>query len=464
MNSLRSAADNASSLLIRGGDLVESTSSRRKDIRIIDGVVAEVGANLPIGTEPIIDADGLRILPGVIDAHCHQWEQGMASRPDFRDDSAAAAVGGISTLIDMPLTPPEIVDASRFRVKVDLGERTSLIDFGLHAGASPDRIDCMADVWAAGATGFKLFTCDTGVEMRGFIREGDLRRALETVARLDAIALVHAEDQSILDRNRTTLISAGRRDHAAFSDWHSVEAEHHAIGCVLRFAGETGARVYFVHASLPEGIARIAAARARGVRVSVETCPHYLVLTDADIAKYGPWATCAPPVRDSKRRDGLRKLLGSEIDVIASDHNTVRRESKQAGERDPFAGQPGLPGNEVMLPLLLELVAEGVLTLERCVALLCEHPARLFGLSARKGFLKPGWDGDAVLVNLDEVTLPHGATMRCRAGWTPYEGKRLRGRVVQTFVRGRCVARDGVPIAPPGFGQFVARGPSPLSA
>jgi dihydroorotase-like cyclic amidohydrolase len=195
----------------------------------------------------------------------------MACRPDFRDESAAAAVGGVTTFIDMPLTTPEVTDAARLRDKAALGERTSLVDFALHAGASPDLIDQLPELWSAGATGIKIFTCDTGCAMRGFVEERALRAVLECTARLHALALIHAEDQPTLDRNRALLETADRADAETFSEWHSPAAERVAIQRVLRNAGELGAPVYFVHTSLPEGVADIVAARRAGVRALVET-------------------------------------------------------------------------------------------------------------------------------------------------------------------------------------------------
>jgi dihydroorotase (multifunctional complex type) len=445
------------SVLVRGGRLVSRAGVRRADVRIVAGRIVDVGPNLPIFGEPVVDAGDLLVLPGVVDAHCHQWEDGMASRPDFRDESAAAAVGGVTTFIDMPLTTPEITDAARFRDKAALGERTSLVDFALHAGASPDRIDQLPELWAAGATGIKIFTCETGCAMRGFVDEPTLRVVLECATRLHALALIHAEDQPTLDRNRALLEEAGRADVNAFGEWHSPGAERAAIQRVLRIAGELGGRVYFVHTSLPEGVADIVAARQAGVLALVETCPQYLWLTSDDIKHHGAWRASAPPVRDKVRRDALRACLAIDIDVVGSDHNAVSRAAKARGGHDPFNVQPGLPGVELTLPLMLDLVAEDVLPLERCVALLAERPAEIFGLAPRKGFLKPGADGDVVLVDMAGWTEPSDATTVSAAGWTPYAGLRLRGRVRETILRGRRVALDGVVCGEAGYGGFVRR-------
>jgi dihydroorotase-like cyclic amidohydrolase len=191
----------------------------------------------------------------------------------------------------------------------------------------------------------------------------------------------------------------------------------------------------------------------------VETCPHYLVLTDDDIRQRGHWATTSPPVRDRARRELLRGQLSSGISAIGSDHGSVRAENKTG--RDAFRGQPGLPGNETMVPIVLDLVAEGVVTIERVVALIAENPARLFGLFGRKGAIHEDFDGDLTLVDLAGETVPRAAEMVGVAGWTPYEGMSLRGRVEATVVRGRIVAQDGRLLVEPGIGRWVPRQHAP---
>jgi dihydroorotase (multifunctional complex type) len=442
-------------LLVRGGTVVRPRGSRREDVRIRAGRVVETGPELVPDGEAPLDVAGLHLLPGVIDAHSHQWEAGFAGRPDFRDGTASAAVGGIATIIDQPLTTPEVVTPDRFRAKVELGERTSFTDFALHAGASPDRLDEMAGLWAAGATGFKVFTCDTGVPMRGFLSTAERRGVLERVAALDAIALVHAEDQGVLDRERSRLEGERRTEAAVFGEWHSPKSETTAVDEMLTLAGETGARLYLVHASLAEAVEACGRARDDGVNAWAETCPHYLTLTDADIRARGHWATTAPPVRDEVHRDRLREQLSAGISVVGSDHCAVLPDRKRA--RDALGGLPGLPGNETMVVILLDLVARGFVTIERVAALLAENPARLFGLFGRKGAIEPGFDGDLTIVDLGGETVARATEMVGVAGWTPYEGMAFRGRVEMTVIRGRIVALAGRLQVEPGVGRWVAR-------
>ncbi len=443
------------SVLVRGGTVVTASGRSRTDVRIVNGRIAEVGPDLDPNGQ-IVDAGGLHVLPGILDSHHHQWEPGLASRPDFRDDTASAAAGGITTILDHPLTPPEVLDGRRFRDKLRLGERTSFVDFALHGGASPDRLDGLVEQWNAGATGFKIFTCETGVPMGGFVNPADRLAVMQQIASLHAIALVHAEDQVILDRNRERLRGATGRPGEVFGAWRSAEAEIAAAADLISIAAPLGARLYFVHTSTPVVVDLVTAARSRGEDVSVETCPHYLTFTEQDLAERGMWIATAPPVRDVASRDDLRRLLAKEIDVIGSDHGSVLPERKEIP--DPFVAQAGVPGNETMVPLLLDLAARGVLTLERIVALTSTNPARIFALSDRKGAIAPGLDGDLTLVDLTASTIPMGDRMVGVAGWTPYERMEFQGSVTKTIIRGVVVATDGRPIQDPGFGRFIRRG------
>jgi dihydroorotase-like cyclic amidohydrolase len=242
-----------------------------------------------------------------------------------------------------------------------------------------------------------------------------------------------------------------RRNNAAFTLWHSETAELEAISRILFYARRLGTRVNIVHVTSPEGVRLVQDAREKGVRATAETCPHYLYLTEDDIAERGAWAICSPQMRSRAALEGMRDLVrDGDIITIGSDHGPVDPALKRRGSNDVFAGQPGLPGNETMVPLLLNLVAEGRLTLERLAELTSEAPARLYGLFPRKGAVEIGSDADFTVVDPSEGWTITKDALIGRSGWTPFEGLHVLGRVRMTVIRGRVVARDGQIVAGPG--------------
>jgi allantoinase len=447
-----------SEVVVAGGTVVTPHGRRPMDIAVRDGRIVALGEALDARGAERIDARGLVVLPGVIDPHSHLWEAGFVSGPDFADSTRSAAAGGITTIIEMPLTTPEVLDETVFREKAALGKRTSYVDFALHGGVSPDRFDDLAGMWEAGATALKIFTCDTGCAMKGVVADGDLVEAMSRIAAFDGLATFHAENEELLVANRARLAREGRRDNAAFAEWRSELVELEAINRILFYAGRLGTRVNIVHVSSPEGVRLVAEARARGVRATAETCPHYLYLTTDDIAERGAWVTCAPPVRGRDAPEALCDAVrDGAILTVGSDHGPVDPELKRRGSNDIFAAQPGLPGNETMVPLLLNLAAEGRLELERIAMLTAEAPARLYGLYPRKGAIEIGSDADFTIVDPDAGWTIRGEDLVGAAGWTPYEGLDVTGRVAFTVIRGRVVARDGAVVAEPGA-VFVPRG------
>jgi allantoinase len=439
--------------------IVTPSGRRRADIFVENGVIAAIGDGLEVPARAaVIDAGGLVVLPGVIDPHSHLWEAGFVSAPDFADSSASAAAGGITTLIDMPLTVPEVLDAETLRLKARLGERTSHVDFALHGGVSPHNLDALEPMWREGATAFKIFTCDTGCPMAGLVDDADLLQALRVIASFGGLATFHAENDELLKANLVRLRREERADNLAFAEWRDETAELEAINRVLFYAGRTGTRANIVHVTSPAGVALIAEARARGVDATAETCPHYLHLTTEDLAERGAWVTCSPPVRGPAARDGLRRLLAEgAIAAVGSDHGPVDPALKRRGSNNVLDGQPGMPGNETMVPLLLDLAAEGVLSLERLAQATSEAPARLYGLYPRKGTVAVGSDADFTIVDPERRWTIRADELVGKAGWTPYEGRTVCGRVEMTVVRGRVVALGGRLVRPPGGAAFVRR-------
>ena len=329
-------------VIVTGGLIVTPAGRQRADLLVKYGRIAAIAKQIAPGPlAEIIDVSGLVVLPGIVDPHSHLWEAGFASGPDFADSTASAAAGGITTVIDMPLTVPEVLNRNRFEEKVRLGLLTSHVDFALHAGVSPDNLHALEEMWKAGATAYKIFTCDTGCPMAGLIDDGDLYEALATIAGFDGLATFHAENDALLRRNRLRLEKAGRTDNAAFSEWRSELVELEAIQRIVLLAEYAGTRINIVHITSPRAVETALAARRRDVRVTVETCPHYLYLTAEDIEARGGWVACAPPVRSranlrclpksSRRRDNPDRRVGPR----------ARRGGPEATRRQQHLTKPG---------------------------------------------------------------------------------------------------------------------------
>ena len=449
----------SSSILIRGGTLVTPDAVFRADVLVRGGVIAAIGFDLQVpsgGTT--FDATGLHVLPGVIDPHSHLWEAGFMSGPDFEDSTASAVAGGVTTIVEMPLTTPEVLDLDTFRGKVAIGEGTSHVDFALFGGVRPSNLGNLKAMWDAGAVAFKIFTCDTGCAMHGVINDSDLLAALSTIAGFGGLASFHAENDELLVANRARIDAQGRTDNAAFNDWRNETVELEAINRVMFYAGRTGARVNIVHVTSPAGVALVQRAQREGVAATAETCPHYLYLTDKDIEGRGAWVTCAPPMRGPDARDGMKRLMNAgDIFTVGSDHGPVDPALKKRGENNIFAGQPGMPANETMVPLLLNLIASGELSLQRFAAVTSEAPAKLYGIYPRKGAIRIGCDGDFTIADLSTRWTLSRETLIGKAGWTPYEGMEVTGRVAATVIRGWVAARDGRAVGPIGRAAFIAR-------
>ncbi|MDE0111105.1 MAG: hypothetical protein OXN84_02290, partial [Albidovulum sp.] len=218
--------------------------SFRADIRVREGVIDAIGHDLSDGRDSeIIDVGGLTVLPGAIDPHSHLWEAGFISDPDFADSSASAVAGGITTLIDMPLTVPEVLDVELFEDKAQLGKSTSYADFALHGGVSPDNLSDLDAMWHAGCTAFKIFTCETGCPMAGLTDDHDLVEALRIVKSFSGLATFHAENNDLLAGNLARLRRANRTDNEAFVEWRSETVELEAINRILFYASRIGTRV-----------------------------------------------------------------------------------------------------------------------------------------------------------------------------------------------------------------------------
>jgi len=441
-------------VIIRGGTAVLPTGQRRVDIAIEDGVISAIGTHLRAGGETI-DASGLIVLPGLVDAHVHFNEPGRADWEGWEAGTRGAAAGGVSTVLEMPLNAhPPTTTAAAFDEKVVCATNRAVVDFGLWGGLVPDNLTDLEPLHKRGVVGFKAFMSHSGIDDFPRVTNGILAIGLKTAARLNAIVAVHAESQDLLDRTA----SVQDADRLSWCRARPPEAEVEAIRHLLaamRGAGKT-VRAHVVHVSCAAGLAEVDAARSKGVAITAETCPHYLAFTEDDFERIGPPLKCAPPIRDAATRDALwDEVLAGGVDLIASDHSPCPAADKHKGDDDIRRAWGGVAGIQATLPVLL---TEGVhargLSLERVAHLTSTSPAQLFGLFPRKGTIAVGADADFALVDLEQRWTFEAPALQTRSGVSPYLGREFTGKVVRTIVRGRTVFLDGQVIGEAGWGTL----------
>ena len=449
-------------LAVRGATVVGPRGRYRADLQVAGGTIVALGT-LDTRARTVVDAGGLMAIPGVVDSHVHFMDPGETDREDFITGSAAAAAGGTTTVVEHTHAAP-VRTAGDLRGKVAHLAGRSFVDFALAAHVWPDQVPHLGELWTAGPAYLKIFTCEThGVPA---VPAGHLLRALREVARWDGVVLAHCEDDAITRDRADALRAAGRQDGGVIPEWRAREAEAVAVDEVAVLARLTGARVVIAHTSHAPVVDAIAAARAMGGRLWVESCPQYFYLEEREVLEHGPFRKFTPPARIRTPDDAdamWRRLASGAITHVSTDHAPATREQKRRG--DIWACPFGLPGVETTLSLMLTAAAEGRVPLERVVDVLCERPARLYGFYPRKGTLTPGADADITLIDPTRRRRLADADVVSKAGWTPYAGREVIGTPVMTFVRGRLVARDGRPAGEPGWGRWLpgAGAGTPLS-
>jgi allantoinase len=454
-------------LTVRGGVLVTGEGLRSATVAVRDGRIA---ALLPPDEGAIaaqeIDAAGLHILPGIIDTHVHTRHPGVAEREDFASGTRAAAAGGITTLLEMPISKVPSNSRDGVRRRLAAMQPSAYVDFGLYGGAGEQNVEAVAEQADAGVVAFKTFLqpppparLDEFLGLWCTDRDA-LPGVMRAVAATGLRHAFHCEDAAIYAGLQRQLEAAGRTDGLAHAESRPPVVEETSVMAMLGLAAETRAALHIVHLSSPRSAAMVVEARARGVNVTAETCPPYLFLTEDALALYAGFAKCNPPLRRAADVAALWGAVQSgAIDVIGTDHSPFTAEEKSRGFESIFLAPPGLCGLEIVLPLLLTAASDHRLSLPQVARLLSERAAEIFALPG-KGRLAPGADADLTLVDLGaEWTFDHRrALTKSRENMQAFDGMRLRGRVTSTLVRGSRVFHEGEITGITGHGRFVRPG------
>ncbi len=446
-------------VVIAGGTVVTPWSATSADVGIDGECIAALGPHL--SGRKTIDASGMLVFPGAIDAHTHMAlpVRGERSSDDFLSGTRAAACGGVTTIVDFTVgAPGRSMTDDIHRRWVDA--ESAIIDYALHGevvGWHPGREAELRAAISLGVTSFKFYTA---YEASGRRTPPDIMAAaFRELAAQDAVALVHAEDEGLIRSIAKRLTDGERAQMHTLATARPDLAEQTAISQVAHIARETGCRIHIVHVSSALGLDAVRAAKAEGTRLTAETAPQYLLLTsDVYDRPDGRFFAASPPLRRDADREALwGALRRQDLDFVATDHCPFTRAQKRWN--GSFDDLPyGLPGVETLLPLLYsEGVAHGALSLTDLPRLLCEAPAKRYGLFPAKGALAVGSDADLVVFDPKASWTLEAATLHMNTDFSPYEGRRVHGAVHMTLSRGEIVAENGCPVGPPGRGRYLVR-------
>lgn len=429
-------------LIVRGGRVVTDSGVTVADVGIADGTIAAVGGDLSVSAGEVIDATGLHVFPGGVDSHVHFNDPGRTEWETIANGSAALAAGGYTTFVDMPLNSrPVTIDGDAFDAKLRVATANAVVDFGLWGGLVPGNVEHLEELVQRGVAGFKAFMCPSGIDDFPQADDRTLREGMQRIAQLNSILLLHAEDAATVDKLTRKALAGGKKGARDFVRSRPAVAEHEAISRAVSMAGETGCRIHIVHVSTVRGVELVNEARSRGVDVTCETCPHYLLYTEEDLERLGGLGKCAPPFRTSADRDGLWQLLSDgTLPMVVSDHSPSTLELKQGP--DFFKLWGGISGCQSTRQLLLWQArgrSVGPATISAATA---GNVATRFGLE-RKGAVAVGFDADLWLADLSIDGVVRREDLLYRNPFSAHESAPIRGRTVRTLVRGHTVFMEG---------------------
>lgn len=452
-------------LVIAGATTVLEDRVQRLHVGISGGrIAALMDADGPVpDAARRIEADGLLLFPGAIDAHTHFTGAHDDVVPEVEAGTAGAAKAGVTTVIEMPHMSPPATTLARFLAKHDLFTAHSAVDFALWGGLDGANLDQLRPMHEAGAVAMKGFMCSGRKDRlpgdsRGIpgLDDDQLSEAFRVVSAYGGLIGLHAENHDIIQGMTGRLKAEGADGGRAHAAAQPEICETEAVTRAIHLASHHGARLHIVHLSTGEGARIITAARAAGVCVTVETCPQYLVLNEDDLERIGNDARCGPPIRPQATVDDLwSEVAAGAIDALTSDHCPYPPELKATPTI--WGAAMGLTGIETSVPVFVGAALSRGLDPALIGRIIATGPARIFGLYGRKGAIAPGFDADLVLVDPAAETVVDASGFEGQAKWSPLDGTRWQGRIVSTLLRGAPVYADGSLSARPGAGAFVAR-------
>lgn len=443
-------------MVVRGGEVARPSGARRLDIAVTGGrIAALLDPSTQVEARSTLDASGKVILPGLIDVHVHGGV-GEPERETIANVSRAAAAGGITTILDQPLSNPSTVTLGAFEAKKAEMERESVVDFGIWGGLVPGHFDDLTPLFEAGAQAFKSFMCRcSNYPMTG---DGLLLKGMRRIGEMGGLVAVHAENDALIWQLVDDLRVAGRQDPGAFLESHPEYTELEAVVRFIFIATHApGCKAHIVHASIPSAVEAVKRARDGGLDISIETAPQYLVLTGEDMTRLGAVAKCDPPPRGRESVERLWSLvLEGSVDMIASDHSPHTSAKKRPPGGAFWDVAEGVTGVQTLLPVVATEGRKRGLTWAQVASLCSTNPARRFGLYGRKGDIDVGFDADLCVFDPAQAWTLSDSDLFYVNKRSPYDGRTFQGRVNKTLVRGTVVydgARHAI-VVDSGHGRF----------
>ena len=447
-------------LIVRSRRVLAGPTLAPAAIHVTGGLVARIAAwdDVPAGA-PLVDVGDLVVMPGLVDAHVHLNEPGRTAWEGFATATRAAAKGGVTTLVDMPLNSiPATTTVESLHTKRAAAEGQCAVDVGFWGGAVPGNERELGALLDAGALGFKCFLVESGVDEFPCVGERDLRAAMAALADTGAPLLVHAELPGPLAAAALEVAGRDPRAYATYLASRPRAAEDEAIALLVSAMRELRARVHVVHLSSASALDTILSAKAEGLPLTVETTPHYLHFAAEDVPDGATAYKCAPPIRERENRERLwAALTEGAIDLVVSDHSPCTPDLKLLEAGDFQAAWGGIASLQFGLSVIWTDARKRGATLADVARWMCAGPARLAGLSARKGALAPGMDADLVVFDPDARQTIVPTAIEHRNKTTPYAGEELSGVVVATYLRGEKIYERGT-FATGHRGRFLSRG------
>jgi allantoinase len=449
-------------LWVKNGYVFTSEGFRFASIKIKNGIIealqdSEIQPQKDYENNSI-DASGCLVVPGFIDSHVHFNDPGRTDWEGIETGSTAAAIGGITTIFDMPLNcSPSVTNMINLQNKRKYLTSKSYIDYALWGGMTGNNVQDNAELtqMSEGIIGWKAFMSDSGIADFPYVAPEQLKLAMKLAAEQNKILAIHAEWQEEINSLTTFYKNQkGMNERKAFLASRPISTEEQAVNAALELAAKYGTRIHFVHISSPKVVERIQQAKKSGINVTVETCPHYLIFDEEDFLKKGAILKCAPPLRPREEVEGLWECIANGwIDTIGSDHSPCLYSMKNTDSMWDAWG--GIQGVQFTWLALLDEALKRKIPLKKVLPLGAENVAEVFGISEKKGRIQPGMDGDVVLISLDETTVVDQPSIAFRNKYSPYENRTFLLKIKKTILRGKVIYDDQTGVTEGKYGQYI---------